>query len=512
MKKTIKRRLITATVCMALTASAFTTVNVSAKDEEEITVAIWNADEAFAGDEVLNAVEKKIGIKIVPMNITWDDYLQKIPLWASSGSLPDVFVGDFRNSKTFAEWADQGVIKAIPEDLSDYPNLEQYMSDDAIVGSAKIDGTVYCIPRKSYPSQEWTSMDREIAYRWDLAQKAGITKEPTTWKEFDQMIQAIIKADPDGTGIQGMTANSKGLFSGMFLPYSSSIICDQGIGYKWEKDTDGLYKPAYFVEDVLPAFQLMRDMYDDGTIEKDIALTNNQSSREKFLQGKSAAILFGGGVGADNYNNVAKYWKDVHGSDYLDDVKILDLMPDKDGNPSYSATDYAWSESYISSNVDDKKFDKILQLYDYLLSDEGSIFSNYGPEGTLYDLKDGKVQLHDGADLYGTYPSIQDLKMLVKWSPEAYDEKYATDWPNEYNEINRERAEKAKDVKIPEYNTKCTEAVKALGIDFSINLEDDTVSIMTGADKVEDMWKALLKQYESKGLDDVIQKVNNELK
>lgn len=59
------------------------------------------------------------------------------------------------------------------------------MSDDAIVGSAKIDGTIYCIPRKSYPSQEWTSMDREIAYRWDLAKKAGITKEPTTWKEFD---------------------------------------------------------------------------------------------------------------------------------------------------------------------------------------------------------------------------------------------------------------------------------------------------------------------------------------
>ena len=67
-------------------------------------------------------------------------------------------------------------------------------------------------------------------------------------------------------------------------------------------------------------------------------------------------------------------------------------------------------------------------------------------------------------------------------------------------------------MKIPEYNTKCTEAVKALGIDFSINLEDDTVSIMTGTDKVEDMWKALLKQYESKGLNDVIQKVNNELK
>lgn len=101
------------------------------------------------------------------------------------------------------------MIKAIPEDLSAYPNLEEYMSNEEIVSSAKVDGTVYCIPRKSYGSQEWTSMDREIAYRWDLAQEAGITEEPTTWQEFDEMIQAIMKADPEGTGIQGMTANTK---------------------------------------------------------------------------------------------------------------------------------------------------------------------------------------------------------------------------------------------------------------------------------------------------------------
>lgn len=505
------KKWLSAAMCAALAASLAGGVNVSAKEVQEITVAFWNADEAYAGDEVLSTVEEKLGIKIVPMNITWDDYTQKIQLWASSGSLPDVFVGDFRNSKTYTEWASQGVIKALPEDLSAYPNLEEYMSDEAIVGSAKVDGTVYCIPRKSYPSQEWTAMDREIAYRWDLAQEAGITEEPTTWEEFDAMIQAIIEADPDGTGIQGMTANTKGLFAGMFLPYSSSIICDQGIGYKWVQDEDGLYKPAYFVEDVLPAFQLMRDLYEDGTIEKDIALTNNQSSREKFLQGKSAAILFGGGVGSDNYNNLAKYWESVHGTDYLEDVKILDLMPDKDGNPSYCATDYAWSESYINSSVDDAKLDKILKLYDYLLSDEGSIYVNYGPEGDLYDMVDGKVELHEGADLLGTYPSISGLKDLAKWAPNAYDETYATDWPDEYNEINRNRAKEAAAIEIPEYNPECTEKVKALGIELSINLEDDTIAIMTGTDSVEDMWNDLVEQYQSKGLDDAVAKVNDAL-
>lgn len=506
------KKMLSAALCAALTVSPAVSVNVSAGEEnQEITVAFWNADEALAGDEVLSTIEEKLGIKITPMNITWDDYTQKIQLWASSGSLPDVFVGDFRNSKTFTEWATQGVIKAIPEDLSAYPNLEEYMSDDAIVGSAKVDGTVYCIPRKSYPSQEWTAMDREIAYRWDLAQEAGITEEPTTWEEFDTMIQAIMEADPEGTGIQGMTACTKGLFACMFLPYSSSIICDQGIGYKWEKDEDGLYKPAYFVEDVLPAFQLMRDMYEDGTIETDIALTNNQSAREKFLQGKSAAILFGGGVGADNYNNVAKYWESVHGTDYLEDVKVLDLMPDKDGNLAYAMTDYAWSESYINASVDDEKLDKILQLYDYLLSEDGGLFATYGPEGTLYDLVDGKVELHEDVDIAGTYPSVSALRDLAKWAPNAYDANYSTDWPDAYNEINRERAEQAADIEIPEYNAECTEKVKALGIEFSLNLEDDVIAVMTGSDSVENMWNDLLEQYQSKGLEDAITQVNDAL-
>ena len=94
----------------------------------EISIAVWNADAAFAGDDVLSQIEEKLNIKITPVNVTWDDYLQKIPLWASSGSLPDVFIGDFRNSVSYPQWADQGVIKAIPEDLSAYPNLEEYLS------------------------------------------------------------------------------------------------------------------------------------------------------------------------------------------------------------------------------------------------------------------------------------------------------------------------------------------------------------------------------------------------
>lgn len=486
------------------------TVQQDAEEPMEISIAIWNADAAFAGDDVLSQIEEKLNIKITPVNVTWDDYTQKIPLWASSGSLPDVFCGDFRNSVSYPQWADQGVIKAIPEDLSDYPNLEEYLSGQA-AQDAELNGTLYCLPRQTYPSQEWTCNDRLIVYRWDLAQKAGITKEPETWEEFQEMILAIIAADPDGTGIGGMTASDKNLVSGMILPYASPIACDNGVSFKWVETESGTWEPAYFAEDMIPGFQLAREMYDSGVIEKDIALVTGQTAQEKFLQGKSAAIVISGGYG-NLYNNVSRYWSDVHGTEYTDDVKALDLMPDVNGDKTYPMWGYAWSESYINANVSDEKLDKILQLWDYLLSDEGSFLSLYGPEGELYDMVDGKVELHDSSVVItDTYPSTEALGILARWNPSTYDSRFVSAYPKEYDEINAELVEQAKEVTIPEYNQRCTQIMMELGLDFAINVNDDFLNIMTGTQPVEEMWEETVASYEADGLQDVITQVNEAL-
>lgn len=133
-------------------------------------------------------------------------------------------------------------------------------------------------------SQEWTSIDRIVIYRWDLAQKAGITKEPENWEEFQEMILAIIREDPEAKGIQGMTVGNTGILTGLLLPYASSIAAGNGNDFYWKKDSDGVYKPVYFVDDMTCAFQLGRDMYTSGVIEKTVIQQTTNSAREKFLQ------------------------------------------------------------------------------------------------------------------------------------------------------------------------------------------------------------------------------------
>lgn len=513
-KKVMATTAAATMMAMTVSMAAYGDEN-SNSDPVEISIATWGADEAFSQeDDVLTAIEEKLNIKINPVNVTWDDYGEKVQLWAASGSLPDVFIGAQRTTTTYPQWAQQGIIHAIPDDLSSYPTLEEYLSGDA-AQEAKIDGVLYCLPRQTYPSQNWTANDRVILYRWDLAQKAGITKEPENWEEFSDMIKAIIEQDPDGTSIGGMTAVAPTLAAGVIMPYASPIVMDNGSTFKWELDeSDGLYKPAFCVEDMVAGYQLARDMYDSGVIEKDIVLISGDQGRDKFLQGKAAAIICSGGY-TNLYSTVARYWKDVHESEYLDDVKELNLMPDVNGNLSYYAVaSYAWSESYINANVSDEKLDAILRLWDYLLTDEGSFLANYGPEGVLYDFDaDGNVVWKDEENTVvgDTYPSAIALSTLARWNPSSYDSRYVAGAPKEYTAVDVERAKQAESVTLPEFNTACTEQIMKQAIDFSFDGDNDFLTIMTGEEPVEDMWNEILAGYEDDGLSEMIQKVNDAL-
>lgn len=492
-------------------------VEYANKDEEakvdriKITVAFWNAETALAGDDVLDAIEEQFGVELEPLDMTWNDYYQKVERWAATDSLPDIFIGDFRNSVLYPQWIQNGLLCAIPDDLSAYPNLAEYIDGLEETQIVPVNGKLYCIPRLTYPSQEWTSIDRVVAYRWDLAQDAGITKEPENWDEFQEMILAIIREDPERTGIQGMTVGNSGLLTGLLLPYASPIAACTGNDFYWKKDIDSIYKPVYFVDDMICAFQLGRDMYMSGVIEKDVIQQTASSARDKFLRGENAAILYSGGAGGV-YENMGKYWEQFHNNNLAESVKLLHLMPDVNGTITYPVWGYAWCESYISAKADAEKLDKILQIYDYLLSDEGAFFAAYGPEGALYELVDGRAELYDmDVDVIGRYPSCEVLSILVHWDSSLYDERFPSTVPVDCLEMNYELLQEAKSVQIPEYEPECRRIMKEEQIDFSLDLNRDFLRIMTGTDPVEEMWEEIKGEYEEKGLQDMIDIINDKM-
>ncbi|WP_418667754.1 extracellular solute-binding protein [Allofournierella sp.] len=484
--------------------------DAGSKAPVEVSIAIWGVEEALSNpdDPVLKQIEEKTGVKLVPQNVTWDDSEQKIQLWATNGQLPDIFAGDFVAKSFYGNWIEQGVIRALPEDLSAYPNLAEHMQMERAQAAAR-DGKLYMIPRTTYGDISYSVLDRNVVYRWDLAQAAGVTKEPETYEEFADMIKRIVAADPEGKHISGMTQALPELIGGFVYPYAG--IIDK----KWVADASGKFAPSYFADRdaLVSAMQFARDMYTEGVIEKDIALAKLETSKEKYLQGQSAAMVFAWSGPAGLESNIGRDYDELYGAgSFLENNRIAKLYPSADGNRYYFVDTESWSESYISAKVDDEKMAAICRLFDYLYSEEGSRLVFCGFEGEDYDVKDGKVVMREGVNPTEKYTycnSNSNLTSLAMWNPESWDTSFPSAISPAYRALNEARHEDAvKNGTLPAYYDGVLFLSTPLKDAFTYSTNDDLLQIMMGTDPVEKMVDDLLASYEGKGLSAMLDEVN----
>lgn len=479
------------------------------KDGEpvEVSIAIWGAGVGLSDQEdpIYKEIVKQTGVKLIPKNVTWDDFEQKIQLWSTNGQLPDIFVGDFVSKSFFDKWINQNVIRALPDDLSAYPSLAEHLKSDR-AQSALRDGKYYMIPRTTYPDITYSVLDRNIVYRWDLAQKAGVTKEPETYEEFTDMIKKIIAADPEGQSISGMNQLQPTLVAGVVYPYAGILH------NKWVAK-DGKFMPMYFADrdKLVQAMQFGRDCYTSGVFEKDMANAKMDTTKANYVAGKNAAMLFTWSGPAGLYRNIVKDYEAVHGEgSFLKDNKIAHLFPSPDGNTYYYVDTEAWSESYISAKVDDKKLAAICKLFDYLYSEDGKRLMFCGLEGEDYKVEGDKIVMLDNSNLgekYQVFKEGSNVAALAMWN--WYDDKKPTTTPQEYRDLSKARHEEALEKgTIPKYYDSVMLLSTPLKEKFIFEPENDLLKVMAGSEPVDKMVDDLLANYESKGLSEMLDEVN----
>lgn len=532
-----KRKLITLLACTALFTSMLAacgsgnnssssgntvkTPEVSAsvdsdnpyKEPMEISIAFWDIDSEISKidqDPIAQEILNKFNIKIKPVNTTWDDYAQKIQMWASSGQLPDIFAIDAIGTQYQRKWVEQGVVKALP-DLTKYPSLAEFFETPDIAGLS-VEGKHYTVPRRMFPSVDWSALDRVVLYRWDLAQKAGITKEPETWDEFKAMLDAIEKQDSEGKKITGLTTSQVKLIGGLFWLYGNPLATSDGSGgdFKWVSE-DGELIPAVFSKNALPALQNMRDMYDKNLIDPDIALTKPDVALDKFASGKAAALLAGGGFINYDRDLYVKRWKETYPDvEITDSVKVLKPLIGPDGERNHAIFKTYWSESYFSADVSDEKMDRIMALYDYVLSPEGKDLLTYGKKDVDYKLEGDKKVMIGTTPLIEKYPSRNFFKDLVSYET---SDRYDMNNPSISNEKIRKEAVEYMDwikanTKVPEYDIRLTYMSTPTKDKFSILDHDDLLKVMLSKEPVDQVWEKIMKDYRAKGLDKMIEEVN----
>ncbi|WP_261306313.1 extracellular solute-binding protein [Paenibacillus andongensis] len=479
----------------------------------ELSIAAWDIQTSFdkpnaKNDAIYNDIAKKFNITIKPVQVTWNDWTEKVKVWAASNQLPDMFANPIATDNTalYTTWAKQGVIKALPDDLSAYPNLKKLMSTPA-VQPLKVDGKFYMIPRNSGDDTPIT-FTRPIRYRKDWAEQAGFTSAPKSFEDFAAMTKAVMKQHP---GIAGLSVNNKDYLLTQFL----GSFPEFEVPNSWVKE-DGKWIPAFTSPKTYTGIGQLRSLYADSILDKDFAIQKDGDGVNKFLSGQSFALY-----GLENVTdaNVDQFKKANPGVEPSKAVSYLDMWPAADGKHYYFNLTPYWSETFFPGSLSDEKFDRALRLMDYLVSEKFQILRDNGIENIDYKVDNGQFVslLKEGENLGDKYPATWGIGWVGAWGNSFYrGQTVLSNKPDVAAlqkvqiDTNKNRAKEYTPVPVNfDIFLMSTPAKNKLG-GLNSNIMDDVVKVILSKDDPVAQWKEIVKGYDAKGVQEAIKEVNDE--
>ena len=497
MKKLLVMLLALVLVLGTMVASAETAFD----NHITVEISMWEID-GFGNDAISDLIQEKFNCEIVPILQEWSDYREKFRLLASSDELPDSFAGYPLSESWFADFVSQEMIRTIPQELIDqYPNVKATCeASQEWKLSQAIFGDIYYIPRMLSAKGDVTADRDGFYYRADWAEKLGYTETPADMETLYDMLYAFAHEDPDGNGQDdtfGYVGNLGILYTG-FDAYPGM----------WVKGEEGAI-PGYLDKDaMISALSWLRKAYENGVIDPE--LSNDVS---KWTQGTFGAYEHVLDAYWINRNVMEEFGGANPDLDPLAVTKIITALSAQPGGTPTKGPNLDTSGTCFAYDTTDEELERLLAIYDYLLSDEGNALRYWGIEGEDYSVnEDGSfTKLHDEA-LRTKYPSI----FIQNWPSWDHDflmdvEKGDPAISTEVKEMAlaaREASNAAYDPETSKIDTLAGYISTEEKMEFMFDYDAELVSIITGTEDVEAMYDAFVAKAYDIGVQEVIDSVN----
>ncbi|OMF07961.1 sugar ABC transporter substrate-binding protein [Paenibacillus sp. FSL H7-0942] len=344
----------------------------------------WNTD--FGKDIVTKKIKEDLNINI--KFITGDD--TKLNTFFAGGDMPDLLTVFDSNSPVVqkaATWA-------MPlNDLAEKydPYFNKVAAADTLNWFQLADGKTYGYPNYSNTQEDYDSgnIPAKTAFiiRKDVYEALGspVIGTPEEFQnvmkrikqEFPALIPFGFNAVGEGTGSLGDTLQD---FIGVPLENENGEFYDRNLD-----------------EDYLTWLKTLNTVYRDGNISDDSFADDGTAFEEKVKSGKYATMLLDGTP--QQGGNLQIYMSANPGKEY---VAIDGPQSTKGNAPTLNQSGITgWMINFISKDCKDPA--KAIQIFTYLLSEEGQTLMNYGIEGETYQTKaDGSVEL---------LPAVKDMQL-----------------------------------------------------------------------------------------------------
>ncbi|AZN40321.1 type 2 periplasmic-binding domain-containing protein [Paenibacillus albus] len=223
-----------------------------------------------------------------------DQYAKKLSLDVASNHLPDIFYIEGQNAISMLNTL---VDSELIEDLTPYYDKyasqkvkDRYSANPYAFTTSDFGGKRMALPygmEKEQPMLVWV--------REDWRKKLNLP-EPKTIDDIRKISMAFTTQDPDGNkknDTLGLVAQSNSMYSPSFDLHTLDSIywSENAFPATWEKNADGKVQYGGIQPEAKKALGILRDMYKEGSIDKEYGLKDGGKTTEDVSSGRAGMVF-----------------------------------------------------------------------------------------------------------------------------------------------------------------------------------------------------------------------------
>lgn len=375
----------------------------SETSREEITVTMMVTEAATQEmpetSPLLEAIKEKFNINLELMIVPGSDYTTKKSTVLASNSMPDIVGG--MTVDEVKKYGASGMFLSLDDYQAyapDYFGLVDAEDRRVETNKLRVNDQLYCFEKLE---KNRIALSSSIAIRMDLLEEQNIPV-PATWDEYYAALLKIKEKHPDMYGFA--TRNETNYLIGQFAYGLGTggfplFNVTRGIYLEPESDTY-VYGPTS--EKFTRVVEFLRQAYADGILDPDYATMTKDTLFEKLSSGKLMSVYDNSTFVARTYNPAIAQ---IDPNAYFD---IIEPLENQDGVTRSYRYNKDWTDNVAVVSSQTKYPERIMEMMNWLYTEEGSLVSNFGIEGVHYDMVDGVPtikqelidQCADAADVY----------------------------------------------------------------------------------------------------------------
>lgn len=347
-------------------------------------------------DEYVQWVMDKFNVTVDQWSCESSNAKETVRLWVNGGTMPDSMIWPSISVAELREYADQGLIQALPEGWEEkWPNLAKMIEKSGYAELVKVDGLTFGIPHAifgNFNSMEKLVSHNSIYWRKDWAEQVGMADMGADLTvNFTELEEYLTKVKEAGLCENAVLSSAIGTAAVGFRYAVGDVSGNKFIatedGYIWEPQQ----------ENYVAYIEKMQDWYNRGLLDADFFVKDSATIQTEFQEGYVAAMVNAGSLGnyqglIDNALTAANEDKtdETLRAKYRDMYGIATIEAD-DGNVYVDGIYNYWTMNTFSPECDEATMERILDMADWFCTPEGEASVSCGIPGQDFSIDENNV-------------------------------------------------------------------------------------------------------------------------